>query len=53
MITAAAIVTAIATVALLALLCIAVDDPARTEEMSFQQRARFCLRQLGSSWPWR
>jgi len=53
MITAAAIITGIATVAIMALLGIAVYDPARTAGMSFKQRARFCLWQLGSSWPWR
>ena len=53
MVTAAAIVTTIATLALVALLCVAVYDPTRTAGMSFKQRAAFCLRQLGSSWPWR
>jgi len=53
MITAAAMVTGVATIAVLALLCFAVYDPARMAGMSFNQRARFCLRQLGSSWPWR
>lgn len=49
----AAIVTGIATVAIVGLLCFAVSDPARTAGMSFKQRLAFCLRQLGSSWPWR
>lgn len=54
MITAAAlIITGIATIAVVALLCIAVYDPARTAGMSLKQRAAFCLRQLSSSWPWR
>jgi len=53
MITTAAIVTGIATVAIVALFCIAVYDPARTAGMSLKQRAGFCLRQLGSSSPWR
>lgn len=52
MVTAAAITT-FATLALVALLCVAVYDPTRTAGMSFKQRAAFCLRQLGSSWPWR
>jgi hypothetical protein len=53
MMTVAAIVTSVATVALVALLCVAVYDPTRTGGMSLKQRATFCLRQLGSSWPWR
>jgi hypothetical protein len=53
MIIPAAIVTFIATVAIVGLLCFAVYDPVRTAGMSFKQRAGFCLRQLGSSWPWR
>ena len=53
MIAAAAIVTGIATIAVLTLLCFAVYDPARTKGMSFKQRTAFCLRQLGSTWPWR
>jgi uncharacterized PurR-regulated membrane protein YhhQ (DUF165 family) len=43
---AAITVASIATLMLVALLCLAVYDPLR-------QRVAFCLRQLGSSWPWR
>jgi hypothetical protein len=40
----AAAMTIIGTVAITALLCAAVDDPAQTANMSLKQRARFCLR---------
>ena len=53
MIAAAVVVTGIATVALVALLFVAVYDLARTAGMSLKQRATFCLRELCSSWPWR
>jgi hypothetical protein len=49
----AIVVTSIATLAIVALLCLAVYDSTRTAGMSPTQRVAFCLRQLGSSWPWR
>jgi hypothetical protein len=49
----AIIVASIATMMLVALICVAVYDPAQMLGMSLKQRAAFCLRQLGSSWPWR
>ncbi len=49
----AAGMTIVGTVAITALLCAAVYDPAQTANMSLKQRAGFCLRQLGSNWPWR
>ena len=50
---AAITVASIAILMLVALLCLAVYDPAQMPGMSLRQRVAFCLRQLGSSWPWR
>ncbi|MDP8982668.1 MAG: hypothetical protein M3O35_18980, partial [Acidobacteriota bacterium] len=51
---AAIIVASIVTLMLVvALLCVAVYDPAQTPGISLKQRVAFCLRQLGSPWPWR
>jgi hypothetical protein len=49
----AAALAIIGTVAITAFLCAAVYDPTQTANMSLKQRAAFCLRQLGSCWPWR
>ena len=49
----AAAMTIIGTVTIIAFLCAAAYDPAQTANMSLKQRAAFCLRQLGSCWPWR
>jgi hypothetical protein len=38
---------------ILALLCLLVYDPVKTAGLPIQQRIGFCLRQLGSWWPWR
>jgi hypothetical protein len=49
----AAIVTGVGILAITVALCLAVYDPSQIFGMSLAQQIRFCLRQLGSSWPWR
>ncbi len=49
----AIVVTAMATLVIVAFLLVAVYDPARMAGMSRKQRVALCLRQLSSSWPWR
>ena len=54
MIAIIALITACANALMvLALLCLFVYDPVKTAGLPIQQRIGFCLRQLGSLWPWR
>jgi len=49
----AAAITMLGTMAIAVLLFAAVYDRAQVAKMPVKQRLGFCLRQLGSSWPWR
>lgn len=54
MIAIIALITAwAAALVVLALLCLLVYDPVKTAGLPIQHRIGFCLRQLGSWWPWR